>query len=387
MLSSDLLQRNIGIALSGGGVRAIAFHAGVLQRIAENGLLEKVKHISSVSGGSLFTGLVFQITNGDWPTSIQYLNSTFPKIRQKLTSKSLQTNALCRLIFNPLNWRFILSRANVLMQSIECCWGITITLDQLPKNLVWSINGTTAEDGKRFRFKGTVIGDYEIGYADVSNFKVATAMAVSAAFPGGIGPLALDTTHYKWQKHEYWNSKKSIDIVNLKKIHLYDGGVYDNLGLEPLFDTGRQIIKQNSDKLSVDFIIVSDAGAPLLKGIIPGPLNPLRLKRVADVAFDQVRSLRVRSFVNSLQNDPSTGMYLQIGSNPVECIKKYGRNCDDEVLKNFSSWISEQEILKAISYKTTLARMKESDFDLIARHGYETVLWNELVFINGQISQ
>lgn len=49
----------IGIALSGGGVRAAAFHAGVLKRLAERGLLEHVAHVSTVSGGSLFTGLVF----------------------------------------------------------------------------------------------------------------------------------------------------------------------------------------------------------------------------------------------------------------------------------------------------------------------------------------
>ena len=57
----------IGLALSGGGVRAMAFHCGVLQWLAERGRLGDISHISSVSGGSLFTGLVFRFGNWEWP--------------------------------------------------------------------------------------------------------------------------------------------------------------------------------------------------------------------------------------------------------------------------------------------------------------------------------
>lgn len=39
---------------------------------------------------------------------------------------------------------------------------------------------------------------------------------------------------------------------------LYDGGVYDNLGLEPFFDAGRGVPKNAGE-----IIVVSDAGAPL----------------------------------------------------------------------------------------------------------------------------
>ena len=49
----------IGIALSGGGVRATVFHLGVLARLAEDSLLESISFISSVSGGSLAAGLVY----------------------------------------------------------------------------------------------------------------------------------------------------------------------------------------------------------------------------------------------------------------------------------------------------------------------------------------
>jgi NTE family protein len=43
----------LGLALSGGGFRAAAFHLGVLKRLRELGLLQKIDVISTVSGGSI----------------------------------------------------------------------------------------------------------------------------------------------------------------------------------------------------------------------------------------------------------------------------------------------------------------------------------------------
>jgi NTE family protein len=48
-------EAGIGIAASGGGFRAMLFHAGALKRMAELGILSKAKRISSVSGGSIAT--------------------------------------------------------------------------------------------------------------------------------------------------------------------------------------------------------------------------------------------------------------------------------------------------------------------------------------------
>ena len=48
----------MGMALSGGGVRAAVFHLGALARLASDDLLEDVTFISTVSGGSMVVGLV-----------------------------------------------------------------------------------------------------------------------------------------------------------------------------------------------------------------------------------------------------------------------------------------------------------------------------------------
>jgi NTE family protein len=364
----------IGLALSGGGVRAVAFHAGVMLWLAENNQLEKVHHISSVSGGSLFTGLVFRESNRIWPTSSQYINKVYPNIKGTLTITSLQRDAILRLLLNPLNWRFFFSRANVVARSIEELWGVQGNLGQLPKLPIWSINGTTAENGKRFRLKSSSAGDYEIGYADFSNFGIAKAMAISAAFPGGIGPFVIDSSDYIWRKY------RSPEICNpsFDHLHIYDGGLYDNLGMEPFFDIGNREIKSSAGE--VNFIIVSDAGAPLARMPIRNIFRLLRIKRFMNIVMDQARSLRVRVFVDFLQKNTKCGMYLQIGSNPVAKLKKFLKDSEKHV-QDEASWLTSEETSYVASLPTTLDKMTENEFDQAARHGYETMKWNFIAFV------
>lgn len=46
-------EKKIGLALSGGGYRAAAFHIGTLRALHKLNVLDKVDVISSVSGGSI----------------------------------------------------------------------------------------------------------------------------------------------------------------------------------------------------------------------------------------------------------------------------------------------------------------------------------------------
>lgn len=371
----------MGLALSGGGVRAVAFHAGVLRWLAEKRLFEKVVHISSVSGGSLLAGLIFRLADNQWPSSEYYLSNVLPNVRRLLTTKSLQFDMFFRLFFNPLNWRFVLSRANVLAISIRSLWDIQGTLRDLRQNPVWSINGTTAEDGRRFRFKKGTMGDYEIGYAAAATFKIAEAMAMSAAFPGGIGPLTVQADLYEWFKRDGWDANIPEQKVSPSHeiLHLYDGGVYDNLGMETFFDIGKQVFKTELT-VPIDFLLVADAGARFSRKEIPGPLHFGRLMRVVDIISDQTRALRIRSFVNFLTKNPSSGMYLQIGSKPVYCIRQYAKPEEVEKIERNHDWLSDYEVSIAADYKTNLCRMSPEKFDLIEQHGYQTALWNTLVF-------
>jgi NTE family protein len=335
----------LGLVLSGGGIRAIVFHIGVLEHLAELGALERVTRISTVSGGSLLVGLLLQENDLRWPTSQCFIDTVMPLLREKLCARSLQWGAL-RQLARPKNWRFVLSRANLLAAALRIEWGISATLADLPVNPEWSINGTTAETGKRFRFKRSDIGDYSVGYSDSAGLQLADAMAVSAAFPGGFGPLVLDASRRSWTKREWdrpTGTERSV-VPPFAKLHLYDGGVYDNLGLEPLFDAGRGAPKVEGIK-----IIVSDASAPLTRGFSRWSLNPFRLKRVADIMSDQARALRVRTFWDYVKSNPGCGAMLSMVE-PVD-----GARAPDARF--------------ACGFPTTLRRMALADFDRIRKFG------------------
>lgn len=327
----------------------MVFHLGVLRRLAERGTLEQVHQISSVSGGSLLVGLILQSAGMNWPSSDKFLSVTYPDLRNKLCGSSLQRAAAQQLL-NPLNWRFAFSRANLLALALRKHWGVKAKLTDLPSMPEWSINGTTAETGRRFRFKPESIGDYQLGYAHPGEFPLANALAVSAAFPVGFGPLTLAASQFAWKKRPSWDSApESAQPVNIgfQRLHLYDGGVYDNLGLEPFFDAGNGVPKHNGL-----FILVSDAGAPLANRFSHGPLSPWRLKRVADIISEQARALRVRTFVSYLQRTSNAGAYIYIGA----------PNAEGE---------SAESCQHPAHFPTTLRRLSCGEFHRLADHGYQ----------------
>lgn len=134
------------LALSGGGYRASVFHLGVLARLAREEQLENVTFLSTVSGGSLVTGLVFTLNGNTWPTSRQYLEKVLPAARKLFTTTDMQRSLLQSVSQNL----FLLfgNRAQALSRLIQEKWGVTINIKQLPKSPRWMINATCYETGR-----------------------------------------------------------------------------------------------------------------------------------------------------------------------------------------------------------------------------------------------
>ncbi len=345
-MNNNMKGSKISLALSGGGTRAMAFHAGVIKFLAESQKLENISKISTVSGGSLLVSLIYEKSGWCWPDSKYYISTIYESIREDLCKKSLQNDMVLNLL-NPINWKFIFSRANLLANILYEKWGVKIMLSDVPCYPEWSINGTTAETGRRFRFRHDSLGDYTLGYASTDDFLLSDAVSVSAAFPGGIGPYSLQTDKFRWLKSD-WGDEKNIRNIELpyKKINIYDGGLYDNLGLEPFFEHGKQEPKENNET-----IICSDAGAPFKNDFDSMSLSPWRLKRITDIISEQSRALRVRTFVHYLLKNNSRGAYFGIANSEVRK--------EHEEISNFS-----------INYSTSLKQFKFEDFDKIATHGY-----------------
>ena len=59
-------MHKFGLALSGGGFRASLYHLGVVRFLRDAGILPRITHITSVSGGSVFAAhLVWDEGFGD----------------------------------------------------------------------------------------------------------------------------------------------------------------------------------------------------------------------------------------------------------------------------------------------------------------------------------
>ena len=380
------------LALSGGGYRASVFHLGVLGRLARENELENVTFLSTVSGGSLVTGLVFTLNDNAWPTSQQFLEKVLPAARKVFTTTDLQKSLLQSVSRNL----FLLfgSRAAALSRLIQEQWGVTISVRELPKSPRWMINATCYETGKDWRFERFRMGDYLFGYSyDTDQVKLADAMTASAGFPGLIGALELDVSPMKWFEYttstsaagEVSNSPDAIQSRKTQpkaqlfsnKVHLWDGGVYDNHGLEGLHDfrTGW------SDKF--EFLIVSDAaGRSGMEQYSKGYKAIGRL--MTGIQMNQIRSLRTRAILERIQNHNDKGVFLQTGKSVHYILNNIQRTPDnadhiDNVLQQpgfieqaNQGTLDAAQAAQVASYPTVIHRLSDSDFQLIYQHGFET---------------
>jgi NTE family protein len=351
----------IGLALSGGGVRAAVFHLGLLGRLAADDLLEQVTFVSTVSGGSLGTGLIYSLSGNRWPTSDEYLGTVAPRARRCLTGKDLQLDAVFRLVTRP--WHLLYGRAKLLAESIEHLWGVRGLVNELPDEPRWVINATAYESGKNWRFMRKRMGDYKLNQTPEPAFPLASAMAASAAFPILIGPLVLRTKDFAWSRFTGESRHAALPTeTEVPSVHLWDGGVYDNLGVEPLFKPGG---KRYRDEYN--FLIVSDASTPLG---IERPFPFRRARRLINIAMDQVRSLRARQLVEHFASCPGSGAYMKVGNTAQYILKQAGVD-EEEVAAAVSSCLSQKDAELAVAHKTTLRRPSKEEFDRLYRHGWE----------------
>src|SRR5215207_5885647 len=79
------LEPGLAIALSGGGFRAMLFHAGALLRLNELGLLSRAARISSVSGGSLAAAFLASL----WSELPSDSGGSFINLREKFLAPLL----------------------------------------------------------------------------------------------------------------------------------------------------------------------------------------------------------------------------------------------------------------------------------------------------------
>jgi NTE family protein len=153
-------------------------------------------------------------------------------------------------------------------------------LQALPDQPRFIFNSSNLQSGALWRFSKPYMGDYKVGRILAPDFPVSEVVAASSAFPPILSPLVLQLP-----SGNYVPTQPSDDFSNpdyRTRVVLADGGVYDNLGLEPIVKRTRRIL-------------VSDGGMPFASAPRPSSFWVSQVLRVLDCEDNQVRSLRKRT--------------------------------------------------------------------------------------------
>lgn len=354
---------NIGLSLSGGGIRAVVFHLGALYRLAQEELLEDVIVISTVSGGSLCAGLIYANNGYKWPTSGDFISYLLPIIRGTVTSVNLEREFLWKC--GRKIWRLFGHRAHFLASAIEDTWGIEAYLSQIPERPLWMINATTEETGVNWRFASHFMGDWRCGRVRNPILPLSHALAASSAVPVAVGAYEIKTKDHKWE--DYVDKQWQPINPKLKQLHLWDGGLYDNLGMEAITNIHTGKYKQEAE--NVDFYIVSDASVALPYKATD--LKEATMRVVYEIPATQGSAMRRRMFVDRLERETSGGRLLHIGRSAQYILAKSKHLSAEQIQVISAACLNDGEIAVATSVGLTIRRLSPIEFDTIFRHGYE----------------
>lgn len=311
----EAISPKIGLALSGGGSRAMAFHLGCLRALDRLGLLHRIDVLSTVSGGSVI-GVYFHAYDGDF--------ASFEAKMREILSRGL-AKRMCRKLFGPLGLKvaaaFALigivavivalirtmvgllklvmpvslarhfesfdvrsplhrfaSRTSLLEAALdELLFGGASMSDLRPKpRLV--INATELRTGSAFRFGTKESGSWRWGKLHRNDVSVAHAVAASAAYP--LFLPAFDETFTFDHK----------GTLRAERVVLTDGGIYDNLGLGCLWPDRSPDVSLNVTP--VDTIICCSAGYGLRQEP-PSQFMLARMSSVFGALFDRAQNASI----------------------------------------------------------------------------------------------
>ena len=290
----------LGVALSGGGSRAALFGASGLEalsglRLADgSSLIEKINHMSSVSGGSIAAtyytlkkpGRDVKVLNPDGSLSDAY-RAFFDQYRADI-SQDFETSLIWRQLLS-FRWLNSALAAQTLAEILRDRLFGTASMEDISARekagdspgLI--VNTTLYNNGRRFA--GTVLpseafdydffGDLERSltqrgramedasyvrarwkllrpmtpveiHADPCPVKLAGLATASASFPPLVGPITLQVGG----ENTYW--------------HAGDGGLYENQGIETLLFLHLKAIQDRRVKRA--FIIAFDSSFPFSVG-------------------------------------------------------------------------------------------------------------------------
>jgi NTE family protein len=318
--------KKIGLALSGGGYRAAAYHIGTLRALNRLGILDKVDVISSVSGGSI-TAAYYALHKDNF--------EEFEKSFTTKLKKGVLDSSILRLVYLGI-FLFLLIVATILFL-ILCpwcwCWKILVaicswitiiigivwvflkwqfgilpldrlimeeydkhffqgkTLADLPDTPVLTINATEVTYNRIFSFSQTKVsgGDFKETLFKKDDIPLSFAVMASSAFPGGISPIKFPTKYMTEERDD------------AHKPYLIDGGIYDNIGCHKFTE------EKSSFKVTYSIVSLAENDKPIYKSYN----NSLTLlRRVIDLALNRIDKLQEAKNMYASDNSLQRNAYV-----------------------------------------------------------------------------
>lgn len=291
----------IAVSLSGGGFRASAYALGCLaylqRRQYENiPLLERVKFITSASGGTL-TNLLF--------ASYNRMGISFKKVYDRMRHEVLVGDNLlkdsAKIIADDKEWATEETKTRNTINAFAKVFQKQV-FDDMDFGVFWSkrgsleevcFNTSELENGRTFRFQinnqgdgEEIVGNPYLRVKDkntraVRKIALGDIMAASACFPAGFEPMVFPDDFSRYPKHQNDLAESMVKAVNhnwevyapfKKSFVLMDGGITDNQGIESVRLANKRRKLKNGR--GFDLILICDVANYFLP-----PFEPLKEER------------------------------------------------------------------------------------------------------------
>jgi NTE family protein len=338
----------VGLCLSGGGYRAMLFHVGALWRLNELGWLPRLSFVSSVSGGSITAGaLAMKWANlrfGDDGVAANF-SAEIARPLRALADHTIDVSAVLTGILVPGTTVGDRTAASLRRRLFGAA-----TLADLPDSPRFILTATNLHSGSLWRFSKPYMRDWQVGRVSKPKVPLAQAVASSAAFPPVLSPVTLEVDPAAWDVVET-KPRGNVEPWPPRKVKLSDGGVYDNLGLQPVLQRCATIL-------------VSDGGGHISYQKRVASDWARHLRRVLAVVDNQVRSLRKTDLINEYQRGTFRGAYWGIRGD----MSAYLHEAAKPVTDALDAPIAATSELAAIG--TRLAAMDEATQERLINWGY-----------------
>jgi NTE family protein len=338
-------RHGIALCLSGGGFRAALFHLGALRRLNQLGLLGRLETVSAVSGGAIVAAHVATRLR-PWPA----LGAAVPEAVWEATvaaplrafaGRNRRTGPLLHRLL-PRNW----PRPEAAVEALAAGFASDLTplhLAELPDrprflfgatDLAYAVNWVAGKDR---------VGDYRAGYAapPPPRWTVARAVAASCCFPPWFAPMPVGIPPDELKGGQERGAERDRLAAELA---LSDGGLYDNLALEPVWKRAATVL-------------VSDGGATFDFTTAGNPIA--RLLRYNAIVAKQAVALRKRWLIAGFLERELDGTYWGVGGN----VGSYDRAAPDGYGKALVD-----DVISEV--RTDLDAFSPAECAVLENHGY-----------------